>query len=337
MQIKREQNLKIKPWKFAGIMLSYWCPAKCEFCYECCGPEYSFWVTVEDVITWWEELDRLIKKEVGADKICKIHITGGEPFGNYPLLKEILQLAKARGLPDVDKIETNAFWATDEKNVKERLEELKSLGVKLITTDADIFHQEWVPIENVRLLYRVAKEVLGPDGIRVRWQDFLENYEHLLEENSPQQLKIKALLSGRERLTGRAAILASITLEGKLPSYSFSENCLRNILQSRHIHIDPYGNIFAGTCAGLIIGNAKDGIERIYFDLKSGRIKNPIINMLVNEGISALLAFAKRCGFKELERGYINKCQLCYHVRTFLYKRREEFRIYLGPSECYPD
>ena len=40
---------------------------------------------------------------------CRVHITGGEVFGNWELLIEIINRAKGRGLTPLDKVETNAF------------------------------------------------------------------------------------------------------------------------------------------------------------------------------------------------------------------------------------
>ena len=326
-----QQNLT--PWKFAGLMLTYWCNAECDFCYECCSPEKTFWAEVQQVVNWWQQLETLANRN---NRHIKIHLTGGEPFGRWQLIIDILKRAKQNALPPVQKIETNAFWATDEKIVRERLETLKSLNVNLIVTDADAFHQEYVPIENVRLLVRCAKEILGDEGIRVRWWDFYNDYDELTAQHNIEELKIQALLSGRERLNGRAAIVAAKMIRGKEPQTFANQSCEKAILKSKHIHIDPFGYIFPGICCGIILGNAiSENIAETYDWVDRNGVTGPILSNLVRFGPVGLMNFAKQYGFVPLESGYISKCQLCYHVRHFLYNKGL-CRKWLGPVECYP-
>ena len=64
---------------------------------------------VDIAINAWQSL-----KELAGDN-AKIHITGGETFLYWDHLVEILQEAKKSNLGPVDIIETNGFWAVDEK------------------------------------------------------------------------------------------------------------------------------------------------------------------------------------------------------------------------------
>ncbi len=324
------------PWKFAGLMLTYWCNARCEFCYECCSPKESFWVQPELIVDWWHQLEQLANRN---GKHIKIHLTGGEPFGQWDLLVKILEQAQRNNLPAVQKIETNAFWATDEHFVRIRIEKLKSLNVPLIVTDADAFHQEYIPIDNVKLLVKCVKEILGDSGIRVRWWDFYESYDELMMQynNDIQTLKVQALLEGRDRLNGRAALYAMKVLKGKPPEAFENQSCEKAILKSKHIHIDPYGNIFPGICCGIVLGNAiNENISDIYDWLDSTGVTGPILTNLVNAGPFGLMNFAKQFGFAPLPAGYASKCQLCYHIRHFLF-HNSKCRKWLGPAQCYPN
>jgi len=264
----RESAGSLSPWQYAGLMLSYWCPARCAFCYVNCSPEHKFWAEAERVVDWWKQLEALAGRTCGH---VKIHLTGGEAFGNWALVVGVLRLANEAGLPSLEKIETNAFWATDDTIVRERLTSLKELGVQLITTDADVFHQEFVPIANVKRLVDIGPDVLGSEGVRVRWWDFynfvLENDLDIsnLDEEQRREIQIDALKDGRERLNGRAAMLAAKLVSGSPPEAFVGENCQKGILKSKHVHIDPYGNIFPGTCCGIILGNAiSDQIGDVY-------------------------------------------------------------------------
>ncbi|MFA5863228.1 MAG: radical SAM protein [Phycisphaerae bacterium] len=334
-----ESSGKLAPWQYAGLMLSYWCSAECAFCYVNGGPRHTFWADAEKIVDWWRQLDSLAKRNGGT---VKIHLTGGEVFGNWPLLIKILELANKAGLPPVEKIETNASWATDSALVRQRLTELKDLGVTLLTTDADMFHQQFVPIKHVKLLVETAQEILGPECIRVRWWDFynfaVENNLDFsqMDEHEQREIQMDALLNGRERLNGRAAVLAGKLIKGHPPYTYFGENCQKGILKSKHVHIDPHGNIFPGTCCGIILGNAiSEEIADVYDWLNTHGPSGPVIATLAEKGPVGLMEFATRFGFEPLSQGYISKCQLCYHLRSTLYQANQ-CRKWLGPVECYP-
>jgi hypothetical protein len=330
---------KMSPWKNAGIMLSYWCSASCRFCYVSSCPKYSLWADPQRVVNWWQQLESLQNRH--GDHV-KIHLTGGEAFGNWDLLVKILQLAQSAGLPPVEKIETNAFWATDDSLVEDRLQILKDFGVTLITSDADIFHQEFVPIENVRRLVLIGQKVLGPEGIRVRWWDFynfaLENKLDvaLMDPAELREVQADALMNGRERMNGRAAVLSAKLLKGQPIEAFANENCERGLLKSKHVHIDPYGNIFPGTCCGIVLGNAvSEDIAGVFDWLNTHGPTGPVIATLLEKGPFGLIEFAKRFGFKPLPQGYVSKCQLCYHLRHTIYIAGH-CKKWLGPEECYP-
>lgn len=339
-QPSESRDPRLIPWRFAGLMLTYWCSARCEFCYVNASPDHHYWADPRHVIEWWQALQRLTERD---NRHAAIHLTGGEPFGRPELLFDILDRARHAGLAPPEKIETNAFWANDDAIVWDHLTTLKSYGVPLIVTDADVFHQQFVPLANVRRLVEIATSVLGEGGIRVRWWDFYnENKQHdtaICQDLSADQLnhaQTQALLAGRDRLVGRAAILANKLLVGRSAEQFAGQNCRKAILNSKHVHIDPYGDVFPGTCCGIILGNAlNEEISDIYDWLDVNGPSGPVIPALVDHGPVGLLGLAQRFGFVPLEQGYATKCQLCYHIRSTLIAANQ-CRKWLGPAQCYP-
>lgn len=324
------------PWTFAGLMLSYWCNARCKFCYINAGPEHTTWADPHQVVQWYSGLQELAR-QFGKD--VKIHITGGEPFGNFPVLLEVLQLARQADLPPIQKIETNAYWATDQHIATSRLEQIKSLGVQKITVSCDIFHQQHVPIQNVRNLVDAARQVMGPNGLIVRWWDFFNQHDPQAA-NDPgtlddQQLA-QSLANGRDRLTGRAALLACDRLQGKMPQEFKNHNCRKAILSARHVHIDPHSNIFPGTCSGLIVGSATvESPKQIWHWIDTHGLGGPVFDALISAGPYGLYELALRHGYQANPAGYLQPCQLCFHLRRFLFNRGL-FGKWLGPAQCYP-
>lgn len=332
-QVKRDQK-KFKVWTSAGLMLSYFCPAQCACCYVFSGPnagEAATEMSVEDALDHWAAILRL-----GGEK-GKVHLTGGEPFGDFERLERILQGACEKHLGGLEKIETNAYWCTDEKVVRERLGRLKELGLERLQISTDVYHQEYVPMERVELAVRIAREVLGADGVQVRWRDFYENpvlVGKMGDRERTEQL-LAAYKKRRERLLGRAADkLANLFPLRNYESFA-DNNCGKSFLGARHVHVDGAGNVFSGTCIGIIVGQVKPRkavtLDELWcgFDYR----EHPIISVLVDQGPVGLWSIAEELGYVG-GQGYASKCHLCYELRSFLHKRGLSGEQ-LGPGVCY--
>jgi len=327
----------IRPWKFAGIMLTYWCSARCRFCYVSCSPEEKDWVDPADAVRWWRELGELARSR---GKTMKIHLSGGEPFGNWPLLREVAERAHAEGLTTngaFQKVETNGFWASDEHVVAERLSVLDKLGMGKLAVSADPYHQEFVDPQCVRRCVETARRVLGPDRVQVRWAEWLGRMQDLRDIPPPQRDEVfrRAYETHKDRLTGRASVSLAGLLETRPASRLAGEDCRHSILAARHVHIDPYGNVFPGTCAGIILGNAKQTpIAEIFQQATEKHFTNPVLCALVNGGPGLLLRYAQLLGFEPQLAGYAAKCHLCAEIRRFLFERHV-FEARLGPRQVY--
>ena len=321
---------KFKLWRSAGLMLTYKCNCTCEFCYYNCCPDKGGLMPIDTAVSAWQSL------EVLAGDNAKIHITGGEPFLYWEHLLEILEQAQKQNLGKVDLIETNGFWATSEKIVRQRLKKLNELGMNRFKVSTDPFHQEYADIEPVRRLAEIATEILGHERVLVRWQKYLEKPINM-KGLSPDELEQQYIIAINDypcRFTGRAAgklaeLLASKTIE------SISEkNCKSNFLAAKGVHIDPFGNVFSGTCSGMIVGNVNQtSLEDIWkqFDPHI----DGLIGTLFKKGPYGLLAEAEKQGYKKLEF-YAGKCHLCTSIRQFYLDNSLEKPI-VGPAECYAD
>ncbi|MGA2679044.1 MAG: radical SAM protein [Sedimentisphaerales bacterium] len=340
---------KFKIWRNAGLLLTYKCNAKCEFCYYNCssqqGPAFRSeaknggLMLVDMAINAWQSL-----KELAGDN-AKIHITGGEPFLYWEHLLEILREAKKNNLGPachgeahqrsrVDTIETNGFWAVDEKIVKERIKSLDELGMSRLKISCDPFHQEYVDIELVRRLAKTAKELLGDARVLVRWGKYLDKPVEMKNITTGERNKhyVEALKDYPCRFTGRAAggiaeLVASQTVE-----QIASRNCSNTFLDAKGVHIDPYGNIFSGTCSGIIIGNtAKRPLAEIWQNWQPSNDK--IIETLFNSGPAGLLDEAIKAGYTQ-SKLYAGKCHLCTSIRRFFFDKGL-YKTVIGPAECY--
>src|SRR4030042_677813 len=89
-------------WEFAGLMLTYWCSARCAFCYVHAGPERGGMMSLQTAVELWRGLDELA---AAHGKTMRIHLTGGEPFRDWVHLVSIIRAARDAGLTPLDKVE----------------------------------------------------------------------------------------------------------------------------------------------------------------------------------------------------------------------------------------
>jgi MoaA/NifB/PqqE/SkfB family radical SAM enzyme len=309
---------KFKLWTSAGLMLTYKCNAACEFCYYHCSPEKGGLMAVEMALGAWQSLKNL------AGERAKIHLTGGEPFLYWEHLVVVLEEGARRGLGPVDLVETNGFWATSDSLVLDRLQRLKSLGVQRLKVSVDPFHQQYVDIESARRLARLAKETFGTQNVLVRWEEYLiSNLESQISNSYGEH---------PFRFTGRAAGRLAEGQAFKSVSEIAGVNCLAGFLGAKGVHIDPYGNVFSGTCSGIILGNVNQTpLEEIWRRFRPQQ-EDPI-ESLCREGPCGLLSRAESLGYKRLD-AYAGKCHLCTHVRQFLREAGVAPTV-LGPADCY--
>jgi pyruvate-formate lyase-activating enzyme len=321
-------------WEFAGLLLTYWCNAKCAFCYVYSGPDRGGELSREDALAVWRGLDRVA---AAGGKKMRVHLAGGEPLGDWPGLLSLVRAARDAGLSRLEKIETNAYWAVSDGLTRARLEQLDALGIDRLFVSADVYHQEFVPIERVRRCVRIAREVLGPLRVRVRWWESLEDVQDM--RRMPPQARsdafAAALLRHADRLTGRAADRLAAYLPRRPLAELIDQNCVEEVLHSRHVHVDPFGNVFPGVCNGIILGNAiEHGLEAVFDDFSRNWRGNPVVDAVVAGGSAELARRAMQLGYEPLADGYASKCHLCQHVRQFLFDRGV-WRSAVGPAECY--
>jgi len=343
---------KFKLWRSAGLMLTYKCNCACEFCYYNCSPDKGGLMPVDTAINAWQSLKIL------AGDNAKIHITGGEPFLYWDHLQEILDQAQKQNLGKVDLIETNGFWATSEKIIRQRLKRLDELGMNRFKVSTDPFHQQYVDAELVRRLSDIAVDILGPERVLVRWQKYLDNPIDM-KNLSPAELEQQYLNAIKDypcRFTGRAGgNLAELAASSKLvsrasrpriagkpvpsiaegmPATRYKDTCRTSFLGAKGVHIDPIGNVFSGTCSGIIFGNINQTpLEDIWKQFDPWR--NDLIGTLFNKGPYGLLAEAEKKGYERAEC-YAGKCHLCTSIRQFFFDNGLEKTI-VGPAECYAE
>ena len=322
----RRDQPKMKLWRSAGILLTYRCNCRCAFCYYNCGPDKGGLLSVDLALSAWSSLQDL------AGERARIHLTGGEPFLYWDRLIEILEAGQAAKMGPVDMIETNGFWATDDAEVTQRLQRLDGLGMQRLKVSCDPFHQQFVDIRHVQRLVRLAREIFGRERVLVRWEDYLQanNLPAPGSDAYDKQTLNQAATDHPCRFTGRAAEDLIDQPKTHHLDELRSACCGQSFLGAKGVHIDPFGNVFSGTCSGIIVGNiAQQSLKELWCNFNP--LTHPVIATLCQQGPTGLESQASSP--PPIDH-WVSKCHLCTHLRRDLMSQGQ-YRDTLGPDECY--
>jgi len=324
-----------------GLLLSYKCSAACRHCMYACSPKWQAdWITGEDL----EEILSLLAGRIrpspwGTHTISLnhgLHFTGGEPFLNFELLAQAVEMAEELRIPSTF-VETNCSWCGGDETTREKLEHLKAGGLKGILISVNPFYAEYVPFERTERCIRISQEVFGRNVV-VYQAAYYRRFKQLgIQDRIP--LEDYVAMTEGERLAQQVELFlmgrAARQLRELYPPYPprrfFDEPCRPSFLRNWHNHFDNYGNLMPGYCGGISLGSWRhlDTLESEGIDLDA----HPVLGFLIAEDVRGLLHFAQDFGYRESEEGYVSKCDLCLDTRSHLVSQGdfEELR----PKEFY--
>jgi hypothetical protein len=256
----------------------------------------------------------------------QVHITGGEPFLNFPLLLESIEIAAKLGIPCY--LETNAGWAVNERLAEERFMALYNAGLQAILISVSPFHAESIPIKHAMMATRISKEVFGEENIFVyqsQWLDLIQVFgtDITVPLNSLIGTYGKAQ-TGRMLWQNYGLIAGGRSgyklghLAPKQPAEFFNGlSCAHEVLYAQHSHFDLYGNFIPSFCGGLSLGDWHD-LPYLLARYQRGDLPT-IITVLAEYGPYGLFEAALlEYNYKPLQDGYSGKCHLCVDVRGHL-------------------
>ena len=302
-----------------GLILSYKCQSHCAHCIYNCGPSWKDWMKPEDVRD-------ALKSTLTWQHHYQVHLTGGEPFLNFPLLLKSTEIAVELGIPVY--VETNAGWGLNDRQVREKLSALHDAGLQAILVSVSPFHAETISPERTITVIRIATEVFGLDRVMIYQQQWLDKTIQFGIEGTNDLQNYVAAFGPRDtgRLLwqgyglisgGRSGYRLGHLIERQEPEVFAQENCLYELLFAPHSHFDLYGNFIPGFCGGLSLGSWRD-LAAIEDSVNSGNLTD-IIKILTQRGPYGLFEMASRdFGYQPLPEGYAGKCHLCVDVRRYL-------------------
>ena len=291
-----------------GLLLTYHCQASCAHCILRAGPDRHEEVNPEDARRWIRQIASYRDRYV-----CVLSLTGGEPFSNLKLLRAVMECAAEVGLSI--SVVTNGFWATKRDRAKQLLESLPEICFLSVSTD--LYHQKFVPFDNVRNAIWAARECGIPYYVTVITEnradpEFQRVNDALLEVTEPDKIR-----SGITFPVGRAA-----DMRADLHYRMGSEPCREVCQAASSPCIFPDGRVYG--CIGplfelqeeqpLFLGNLRDNSVAEIFDRAE---TNVILHALRLWGPARFLPWLRDANLgAHLPTTFISGsvCQVCHGI-----------------------
>lgn len=319
-----------------GLVLSYQCPNACKHCVYNCGPGWKDWISPQTLFLALQAIRNL-------NRDIQVHITGGEPFLNFPLLLQAVGTARDLHLPVY--VETSAVWCLTARIAEQRFLALQQAGLQAVLISCSPFHAEKVPLKRTLLAIEVAIEIFGPERVIVYTSDWIEQIWHFGLEN-PVSINQYVLAYGGETAGlmfwdgyglvsgGRAGYTLGRLIDLDPAEAFIQENCTSELIYAAHSHFDPYGNYITSFCGGLSLGSWTM-LDDLRAKIQAGEFPS-LITHLVESGPYGLYRLAKeQYGYTPLTEGYVGKCHLCVDVRRHLHQHAGGDFPELNPVQFY--
>ena len=308
------------------FLVSYKCTNECKQCALQASPNQ------DDIAVQPKDVRNYLENITQNYNISEVNFFGGEPLLNFELLISLIEEAKKFDIPKIGLL-TNGYWGNNEETAHKYAQKLKEVGVNLIGFSADAFHQEFIPLENVKRAIKAASEagietiliIAQTVGTQNESNSFNEETNKICEKIS-NEFKSCQIIKSPLQVRGRA-------IKNLLEYYPMnsipSEKC--SIFRAPMYMIDPNGWVFTQGCQGICLGNAKkDSLSKIIGEFKPR--SHPIISKVMGKGgVRSLLELAIEKGYEPLEQ-YVDKCHVCYSAQKFL---RPYFPNILEPSNIW--
>jgi hypothetical protein len=315
-----------------GLTVTYQCQSACPHCLYRGGPGREAGYMDQDTAAM--AFARALSLGCGS-----MHVGGGEPLVDPLGLAGVLAAAAETGMA-VDYVETSASWFDNLDEAVDLLGELRSMGLASLLLSISPMHNAFIPLRKTLGVMEAARaagvavfpwqEHFLPD-LRAFDPDTTHPFREYLERfgaDYPADILRRTWI----HLGGRAFDLFAPVL-GRRPVAEILEaasaDCLGELSDTSHFHMDLYGDYVPGLCSGLALRLADLGGP-----LDEERY--PILSTLAASGIRGLYDYA--VSLEEYEarpQGYVNKCELCQDLRRHLSERGWFESTELSPPEFY--
>ncbi len=154
-------NKYLENLKKIEFVITYACTGRCKHCSE--GDHKSCGVHIDPAVA-----ADAVKKIASAYDIKTVMTFGGEPLLYPEAVYAVMRAAKESGVVH-RQIITNGYFSKDEERIREVVRCLAESGVNDLRLSADAFHQEYIPLEPVKIFAEEANRAGIPIRIQPAW------------------------------------------------------------------------------------------------------------------------------------------------------------------------
>ena len=154
-------NKYLKNLEKIEFVVTYACTGRCKHCSE--GDHKSCGVHMDPAVA-----ADAVKKITAAYPIKTVMTFGGEPLLYPETVYAVMKTASELNIPK-RQIITNGYFSKDAARIREVARRLAEAGVNDLRLSADAFHQEYIPLEPVKIFAEEAKAAGIPIRIQPAW------------------------------------------------------------------------------------------------------------------------------------------------------------------------
>ena len=132
-----------------GVFVTFRCTIRCRHCMVGAGPHRREEMDLDKAIDWLHQVGSYANGHTKS-----IGFTGGEPFCAWDKLLKLARTARQLGLTYTAM--TNGFWAKSKQKARVLLAQLQPSDVSIST---DVYHAEYIPIENVARVFEACQDL----------------------------------------------------------------------------------------------------------------------------------------------------------------------------------
>ena len=297
-----------------------------------------------------QDMIRIVDEVYGWGSLRLVVFTGGESFLLGKDLRKTIAYVHEKGV--LTRIVTNAYWAKSKNKALHILSELKALGLTEINISCDDYHQEFVPLENVKYANEAAFEIGLPallahrrkPGGRLTVEYLSEYFDvplHVYREGEKNPDN-NVICSGRN-IPLHTSSEQDASEPWEIPNnhgnwMGACKSILRSIVVFPNLDVQICCGIAMSSIPELSIGSLAD--SDLLSILQWGN-QDLITNWLALEGPASILSFVRsKDPSIKLPDHYVSQCHVCNELftrndvrqvlRKYATERREGLQIMRG-------
>lgn len=287
-----------------AFLITKKCTAQCKICCFECSPKCEEKMPEQYI-------EKVINESESIKEIKTIGFSGGEPFLEYKTLLKMSSLAKEKGKRVI--CTSNGFWGKTFEKALEIVKEIQIAGIDKLSLSVDLYHNEYIEIENIKNILMASNTVSLPVDIGSVITKDKCKLSILFDAIAEEMINVPHYTAAC--LPVGTAIKQINESEYIYDSFIFERS--NRCFETTYLAVFPSGDVFpccsqAGATEPLKIGNIK---TQSLNDLYKSYNSNMHLRILKQEGLNWYIELANQLGYKEyFNKEYVSKCDLCRRI-----------------------